>query len=138
MYVRNSGDRFHRSLYSEHQADEPEPAAENVVRQPFENIASSNTVRRNNSMDINIPDTVPPAYGTAIGYDMHVRGDNAYSSVCVYGSTLGNSPLATPSTGIREQLSIDQLPSFEQPSYMSLLKRQVKGHLSRKHELNSV
>ena len=130
MYVRNSSGRFQRLLYSEYQANEHERAAENVFRQPFENISSPNHVRRDQFMDKDTPDPVSPVNRTAARNEMHAIADNEHPSEYVYGSTFGNSPLATPSTGTHDQLSMDQYPSFERSSYMSLLKQQVRPFIT--------
>ena len=92
----------------------------------FWDVTSSRPVNIEHSMEIDKPETVAMFNG-GIRHDVvYPRTDNVNPFAPVYGSTLGNAPLATPSTGVVEQLSMDQYPSFERQSYMSLLKQQVR------------
>ena len=95
---------------------------------------SSRPVNIEHSMEVDKPDTVAPLYREYVKYS---RTENQDTMAAVYGSTLGNSPLATPSTGIEEQLSMDQYPSYERTSYMSMLKHQVRSIITGTSFYNS-
>lgn len=97
-----------------------------VYRPTLEVATSSRQLNIEHSMEIDKPDTVALLYGDILRGFAQTRTANASSPV--YGSTFGNAPLATPSTESEEKLSMDQYPSYERSSYMSLLKQQQLGH----------